>query len=47
MGEVFSSVKSAAERYGIKTHASISQCLKGKSKTAGGYKWKYYDGAGV
>jgi len=23
--------------------ANISQCLRGRSKTAGGYKWKYYD----
>lgn len=41
--EVFDSVKSAATKYGIKSHSSISQCLSGKNKTAGGYRWSYYD----
>lgn len=32
----------AAKEIGISTQA-ISQCAKGKSKTAGGYKWKKYE----
>lgn len=39
-GEVFNSVKEAAEKYGLKdTH--ISRVCKGKRKTTGGFKWEY------
>ena len=39
-GEVFDSVKKAAEKYGLKdTH--ISRVCKGKRKTTGGFKWEY------
>lgn len=40
--EIFDSIKSAAESCGIHRTA-ISNCLKGKSKTAAGYEWQYYD----
>lgn len=39
-GEVFDSVKAAAERYGLKdTH--ITRVCKGKRKRTGGYRWEY------
>lgn len=39
-GEVFDSVKEAAEKYNLKdTH--ISRVCKGKRKTTGGFKWEY------
>ena len=39
-GEVFDSVKKAAEKYGLKdTH--ICRVCKGKRKTTGGFKWEY------
>ena len=39
-GEVFDSVKKAAEKYSLKdTH--ISRVCKGKRKTTGGFKWEY------
>lgn len=39
-GEVFDSVKKAAEKYNLKdTH--ISRVCKGKRKTTGGFKWEY------
>lgn len=39
-GEVFNSVKEAAEKYGLKdTH--ISRVCKGKRKRTGGFKWEY------
>lgn len=41
-GEVFESVKSAAEKYGLKD-TNISRVCKGKRKTTGGFKWKYYE----
>lgn len=38
--EIFPSIKSAAERYGIKaTH--ISRVCRGGRKTTGGFKWEY------
>lgn len=37
MGEV--------EREAGISHGSISQCCNGKRKTAGGFIWKYYEGA--
>ena len=40
-GEVFNSVKAAAEKYGLKdTH--ISRVCKGKRNKTGGYRWKHY-----
>lgn len=39
-GEVFDSIKSAAEAYGLKdTH--ITRVCKGKRKTTGGFHWEY------
>lgn len=39
-GEVFESVKKAAEKYNLKdTH--ISRVCRGKRKTTGGFKWEY------
>jgi hypothetical protein len=38
-GEVFESMTKAAENYGIDA-SSISMCCRGKTKTAGGYRWK-------
>lgn len=41
-GEVFESVKDAAERYGLQaTH--ITRVCKGKRKTTGGFRWSHYD----
>ena len=39
-GEIFDSVKSAAEKSGV-THSCVSMALNGKTKTAGGYRWAY------
>lgn len=38
-GEVFDNMKKAAEKYNI-TKVCISNCCKGKQKTAAGYKWR-------
>ena len=41
-GEVFSSVKEAALKYGLKdTH--ITRVCKGRRKTTGGFRWEYAD----
>lgn len=41
-GEVFPSIKSAAEKYCIKaTH--ITRVCKGKRKRTGGFRWAYFD----
>ena len=40
---VFSGVREAARQNGI-TSSAISACLRGLSKTAGGYRWKYKEG---
>lgn len=40
-GHVFNSLREAAEASGIKTHAHISDCLRGLRNKAGGYHWKY------
>ena len=41
-GEIFDSVKSAAEAYGLKdTH--ITRVCRGKRKRTGGYHWEYVD----
>jgi group I intron endonuclease len=37
---IFPSQKEAERQTNI-YHSNISKCCKGKSKTAGGYKWKY------
>ena len=39
-GEIFSSIKEAAEHYGLK-RPNISAILSGKKKTCGGYHWEY------
>ncbi len=40
-GEVFPSTIEAAQKYGLKSRNSISQCCLGKCKTAGGHRWEY------
>lgn len=42
-GEVFDSVNDAA-RYVKCDSSTISKVCKGKNKTAGGYRWRYYEG---
>lgn len=42
-GEIFDSIKSAAEHYGLKL-PNISSVLSGKNKSCGGYHWEYADG---
>lgn len=42
-GEIFSSMKAAADSVGLKNPASISQIFYGKAKTAGGYHWKFIE----
>ena len=39
--EVFDSMQEASKKYNIPT-ANISNCCRGKRKTAGGYKWIYF-----
>ena len=40
-GEVFNSIKEAAEKYSLKeTH--ISRVCRGKRKTTGGFRWEYF-----
>ena len=41
-GEVFESYSDAAKKYEISV-TPISNCCKGKQKTCGGFKWKYYE----
>jgi len=41
LNQVFSSIVEASKTLNI-SHGSISNCLSCKSKTAGGYHWKYY-----
>lgn len=40
-GIVYNSVNEATEANMIKGHGHISECCKGKRKTAGGYHWQY------
>lgn len=41
-GEIFDSLKEAAEKYGIPaTH--ITRVCKGRRKKTGGYRWQYYE----
>ena len=42
-GEVFNSMKEAAEAYGMKRSNPISKCCLGEQKTAGGFHWEYYE----
>lgn len=39
---VYDSAIEAAKKNDIKGHGHISECCKGKRKTAGGYHWEYY-----
>ena len=40
-GEIFNSIKEAAEKYSLKeTH--ISRVCRGKRKTTGGFRWEYF-----
>lgn len=41
-GEEFSSIRKAAEKYGVDGSA-IGHCLRGKAKTSAGYHWIYSD----
>ena len=41
--EVFYTTVEAAEYYKIKYKKAVSDCCAGKSKTAGGFHWKYLD----
>lgn len=38
-GEIFGCIKDAKQKYGA---IAISDCCRGKCRTAGGYEWKYY-----
>lgn len=42
-GEIFSSIKDAAEHYGLNL-PNISAVLAGRKKSCGGYHWEYVDG---
>ena len=42
-GEIFNSMKEAGEKYNMKNPWNISSCCTGKRKTAGGYRWAYYN----
>lgn len=42
-GEIFNSIKEAGEKYNMKNPCNISACCTGKRKTAGGYRWSYYN----
>lgn len=42
-GEIFESMKAAADSVGLKNPASISQIFYGKAKSAGGYHWKFFE----
>lgn len=41
--EVFESIKAAANSCGV-SHSMIWNCIRGKAKTAGGFRWEYYTG---
>lgn len=41
-GEIFTSITEASKKYNI-NRIGISDCCRGKSKTAGGYRWSYYN----
>mgnify|MGYP003463631969 FL=1 len=40
-GEIFNSMREACRKYNIHT-GSMTECCRGKQKTAGGYKWEYF-----
>ena len=40
-GDTFNTIKEASEAYSI-GRTNIGECLSGRTKTAGGYKWEYY-----
>lgn len=40
-GEVFNTIKEASKAYSV-GRTNIGECLSGRTKTAGGYKWEYY-----
>lgn len=42
-GKIFNSIKKASLLYKLKSPSSISSVCRGKAKTAGGYKWSYYN----
>ena len=42
-GEIFPSIKAAAEHYGLNL-PNISAVLAGRNKTTGGFHWQYVDG---
>lgn len=42
-GEVFDNMRIAAEKKGIKSYTTISNCCRGLTKTASGYSWKYIE----
>lgn len=41
LNKTFDSLEDARKHLGLKSNSHISQCCKGKRKTAGGYHWKY------
>lgn len=43
-GVVYESLATAAKAVGLKNSASLSNCLRGKAMTAGGFHWAYADG---
>lgn len=40
--EIFPCIREAERKLGV-ANQHISDCCKGKQKTAGGYHWKYID----
>lgn len=41
-GEIFPTQQAAADSVGV-SQASVSACCRGKSRTAGGYRWEFAD----
>lgn len=41
LDQVFESLKSAAEAFGVQNSSNICACCKGKKNTAYGYHWRY------
>lgn len=42
-GEVFESVMEASKKTGLSSHSHISNCCRGRQKTAGGFHWAYVE----
>ena len=42
-GKIFDSLSAAAKSCGLKTGDTISNCCKGKQKSAGGFRWKFVE----